>query len=127
MDRIAVRGGSQLRGEVAASGSKNSTLALMAGALLARGETRLANVPRLRDVAAMLEILRALGARADSGLVRGGATQAVVTATFELAADHPAHALLAENGLETEPGEPLIVRRIVLRVRLHRWRVREGS
>src|SRR5499426_3563933 len=65
MDRIAVRGRGELRGEVAASGSKNSTLALMAGALLARGETRLANVPRLRDVTAMLEILRALGARAE--------------------------------------------------------------
>ncbi|SFS12178.1 DNA repair protein RecN [Sphingomonas jatrophae] len=55
----------------------------------------------------------ALGARADSGLVRSGAAQAVVTATFELSADHPAHAVLAENGLEAEPGEPLIVRRIV--------------
>jgi UDP-N-acetylglucosamine 1-carboxyvinyltransferase len=65
MDRIVVRGGSQLRGEVAASGSKNSTLALMAGALLARGETVLTNVPRLRDVSGMLEILRALGARAE--------------------------------------------------------------
>jgi UDP-N-acetylglucosamine 1-carboxyvinyltransferase len=65
MDRIVVRGRGVLRGEVAASGSKNSTLALMAGALLARGETRLANVPRLRDVSAMLEILRALGARAE--------------------------------------------------------------
>jgi UDP-N-acetylglucosamine 1-carboxyvinyltransferase len=65
MDRIVVRGRGMLRGEVSASGSKNSTLALMAGALLARGETRLANVPRLRDVSAMLEILRALGARAE--------------------------------------------------------------
>jgi DNA repair protein RecN (Recombination protein N) len=55
----------------------------------------------------------ALGARADSGLVRQGAAQAVVTASFD-AADDPAVAmLLAENGLEGEPGEPLIVRRIV--------------
>jgi UDP-N-acetylglucosamine 1-carboxyvinyltransferase len=65
MDRIIVRGNGRLEGEVAASGSKNSTLALMAAALLAAGETRLANVPRLRDVDTMLEILRALGARAD--------------------------------------------------------------
>jgi DNA repair protein RecN (Recombination protein N) len=55
----------------------------------------------------------ALGARADSGLVRHGAAQAVVTASFD-AGDDPAIAdLLAENGLEGEPGEPLIVRRIV--------------
>ena len=65
MDRIVVRGSGALSGEVPASGSKNSSLALMAAALLARGETRLANVPRLRDVSAMLEILRALGARAE--------------------------------------------------------------
>jgi UDP-N-acetylglucosamine 1-carboxyvinyltransferase len=65
VDRIVVRGGARLRGDVAVSGSKNSTLALMAGALLASGETRLRNVPRLRDVDTMLEILRALGVRAD--------------------------------------------------------------
>jgi UDP-N-acetylglucosamine 1-carboxyvinyltransferase len=65
MDRIIVRGKGPLSGEVAASGSKNSSLALMAGALLARGETILENVPRLRDVDAMLELLRALGARAE--------------------------------------------------------------
>jgi len=55
----------------------------------------------------------ALGARADSGLVRNGAAQAVVTASFDLPADHRTAALLAENGLEAEPGEPLVIRRIV--------------
>jgi DNA repair protein RecN (Recombination protein N) len=55
----------------------------------------------------------ALGARADSGLVRDGQAQAVVTVSFELPADHPARALLAESGLETEPGEPLVIRRMV--------------
>jgi UDP-N-acetylglucosamine 1-carboxyvinyltransferase len=65
LDRIVVRGSAPLRGEVAVSGSKNSTLALMAAALLASGETQLHNVPRLRDVDTMLEILRALGVRAD--------------------------------------------------------------
>jgi UDP-N-acetylglucosamine 1-carboxyvinyltransferase len=65
MDRIVVLGGARLEGEIAASGSKNATLALMAAALLAGGESELRNVPRLRDVGAMLELLRALGARAD--------------------------------------------------------------
>ncbi len=64
MDQIVVRGGTRLEGEVRASGSKNAALALMAGALLADGETRLTNVPRLRDVDAMLDLLEALGARA---------------------------------------------------------------
>jgi UDP-N-acetylglucosamine 1-carboxyvinyltransferase len=65
MDRIVVQGGARLAGEVAVSGSKNATLALMAAALLASGETRLRNAPRLRDVDAMLALLRSLGARAD--------------------------------------------------------------
>ncbi len=65
MDRIIVRGNGPLRGEVAVSGSKNAALALMAAALLADGETVLENVPWLRDVDAMLELLRALGARAE--------------------------------------------------------------
>jgi UDP-N-acetylglucosamine 1-carboxyvinyltransferase len=65
MDRIAIRGSGPLRGDVTASGSKNATLALMAAALLGQGETRLENVPRLRDVDAMLEILGALGAAAE--------------------------------------------------------------
>ena len=53
----------------------------------------------------------ALGGRGDSGLVRHGAAQASVSATF----DPPpaALALLEENGLAVEPGEPLIVRRLV--------------
>ncbi|MBC9034869.1 DNA repair protein RecN [Sphingomonas sp. JC676] len=56
----------------------------------------------------------ALGARGESGLVRQGAGQAVVTATFEIFAHDSAIAnLFAQNGLELEPGEPLLVRRIV--------------
>ena len=55
----------------------------------------------------------ALGGRGDSALVRHGAAQAVVTAAFD--ADPAVVALLDENGLEVEPGEPLVVRRIVKR------------
>lgn len=56
----------------------------------------------------------ALGARADSGLVRHGQSQASVTASFDLdPAGHPALAQLAENGIAIEPGDPLIVRRVV--------------
>ena len=52
-----------------------------------------------------------LGARGDSALVRHGAAQAVVTASFDAPAS--AIALLTENGLEIEPGEPLIIRRLI--------------
>ncbi|WP_375271860.1 DNA repair protein RecN [Sphingomonas sp.] len=53
----------------------------------------------------------ALGRRGDSGLVRHGAQQASVTATFDAPAG--VDAVLEENGIDAEPGEPLIVRRIV--------------
>lgn len=52
----------------------------------------------------------ALGARAEAMLVRQGQAQAVVSASFETPAPP---AMLAEHGLETEPGEPIVVRRIV--------------
>jgi DNA repair protein RecN (Recombination protein N) len=52
----------------------------------------------------------ALGLRGDGGLVRAGAAQGQVTAVFELAADHPVHALLAAQDLPLE-GE-LILRRV---------------
>lgn len=53
----------------------------------------------------------ALGARAEASVVRTGAERASVTAVFEIAADHPARALAAEQGLEVE-GD-LILRRVV--------------
>jgi len=53
----------------------------------------------------------ALGARADNGLVRNGAGQASVSASFDLDPAHPANLLLAGNGFESEPGEPLVIRR----------------
>ena len=43
----------------------------------------------------------AIGARGDAALVRRGAEQGLVTATFELGADHPVLALLIENGMLT--------------------------
>ena len=51
----------------------------------------------------------ALGARADSGLVRHGSTQASVTAEFDLAPDHPIDGALTEAGLDPREG-PLILR-----------------
>ncbi|MBK5911715.1 DNA repair protein RecN [Rhodothalassium salexigens] len=54
----------------------------------------------------------ALGARADSALVRRGASRGVVAAEFDLAADHAAFALLADT-VAVEPGEPLVLRRTV--------------
>ena len=56
----------------------------------------------------------ALGARGESTLVREGAEQGQVTAAFEIAQEHPARRLLAENGLIAEAAaeDELIVRRV---------------
>src|SRR5947207_4889441 len=55
----------------------------------------------------------ALGARADTGLVRAGQESAAVSAELELESSHPVHALLEEQGIALEVGEPLIIRRTV--------------
>jgi UDP-N-acetylglucosamine 1-carboxyvinyltransferase len=67
-----IRGGIPLKGEVFVGGSKNAALPLIAGSLLADGETVLTNVPRLRDTVAMLRILEFLGAKTsfEDGTVR---------------------------------------------------------
>ncbi len=54
----------------------------------------------------------ALGMRAESGLVRHGAEQAVVTAEFSLSERHPARRLLDEAGF-TVDGDSLMLRRVV--------------
>ena len=53
----------------------------------------------------------ALGARSDAGLVRGGQEGASVSAELELPSEHPGFALLREQGIERDAGEPVIVRR----------------
>src|SRR5437764_1387114 len=53
----------------------------------------------------------ALGARADTALVRAGEESASVSAEIALPHHHPALALLSEQGIDPEPGEALIVRR----------------
>ena len=61
MERLRVVGGARLAGRVRVPGAKNSALKLMAAALLAEGETRLGNLPRILDVEIMAELLRRMG------------------------------------------------------------------
>jgi DNA repair protein RecN (Recombination protein N) len=53
----------------------------------------------------------ALGARADAGLVRAGEDSATVSAEIDLPLGHAVKSILDEQGIELDPGEPLIVRR----------------
>lgn len=65
MDKLLVRGGTQLRGTITISGAKNAALPLMTAALLARGRTVIKNVPNLRDVHTLAQLLREIGANVD--------------------------------------------------------------
>jgi len=63
MDKILIEGGKRLEGTVRASGAKNAALPAMTAALLADGVTTIRNVPRLRDIQAMGDLLEILGCR----------------------------------------------------------------
>ena len=63
MERLMITGGGPLRGEIKVHGAKNSSLPLLAAAVLCRGETVLHNCPELSDVGAACEILSYLGCR----------------------------------------------------------------
>jgi len=62
VDSLQIRGGVPLDGEVRISGAKNATLPILAGALLADGPVTIGNVPHLRDVTTMIELLGRMGA-----------------------------------------------------------------
>lgn len=63
MEKFIVQGEVQLNGTVGVSGAKNSTLPIMAATLLCSGESILHNVPFLRDIQVMQDILTMLGSR----------------------------------------------------------------
>ena len=66
MHKISTQGGRRLEGEVCLSGSKNATVAILAGTLLpTTGKTILKNVPRISDVLTLLDILKYLGVAVD--------------------------------------------------------------
>jgi UDP-N-acetylglucosamine 1-carboxyvinyltransferase len=63
MDKLLIRGGRQLAGEVLISGAKNATLPELCAALLTAAPVTLHNVPRLQDVSTMLKLIRNMGAQ----------------------------------------------------------------
>src|SRR3954470_20424593 len=73
MDKLLIRGGRRLQGEVRISGDKNAALPELCPALLTDEPVTLENVPRLQDVATMLKLIRNMGVtavRRDDGSVR---------------------------------------------------------
>jgi len=65
MQSFVIEGGRPLSGTVRASGNKNGALPILAASVLASAEIQLSNVPRIRDVETMVELLADLGADAE--------------------------------------------------------------
>lgn len=87
MNKLVLTGGARLEGVMNSSGSKNGTLAIMAAALLGKGETTLRNVPMIGDVRTMIEVLQSLGVKCEveGSTLRIDATDIAATeAPYEL-------------------------------------------
>ncbi len=65
MDKLIVRGGATLAGEIPISGAKNAALPILCASLLTRDELVVDNVPQLQDVSTTLRLLRQMGVAAE--------------------------------------------------------------
>ena len=73
MDKLIIRGGHSVNGEIEISGAKNAALPELCAALLTDQEVVLRNVPKLQDVSTMLKLIRNMGvscAHEEEGTVR---------------------------------------------------------
>ena len=61
MDKLLIRGGKQLHGEMAVSGAKNAALPDLCAALLTSEPVTLTNVPKLQDISTMVKLIRHMG------------------------------------------------------------------
>lgn len=88
-EKLKIKGGIPLKGEVSISGAKNAVLKLMAAALLAKGKSTIYNVPELTDVTIMLNVIEQLGAKTSYDKVSksvtiDASTITSITAKYEL-------------------------------------------
>ena len=87
MDKLVIEGGRKLSGSVQISGAKNACLPLLAATLLTEEKCEISNVPDLKDVSTMLEILEGMGRRvkkSDGKIELSGGNKSKVTARYDL-------------------------------------------
>ena len=87
MDRLIIKGGKKLSGNVTVSGSKNASLPIFISTILAPGVHDISNVPFLRDINTTIKVLESLGARVEGNgnIVRIDTTDLhSVEATYDL-------------------------------------------
>ncbi len=63
MDKLIIKGGKKLKGDVTVSGSKNAALPIFVATILAPGINQISNVPFLRDINTTIKVLESLGAK----------------------------------------------------------------
>ena len=66
MQKLSIRGGVPLSGEVRVAGAKNAALPILAAALLTAAPVRISNVPELQDVRTMIRLLESMGVKSES-------------------------------------------------------------
>lgn len=86
MAELVIHGGRSLSGEIAVEGNKNAALPLLAACLLTTETCELRNVPAIRDVAVMIDLLRSIGA----DIEREGTTVRVTCASILSSEPDPA-------------------------------------
>jgi UDP-N-acetylglucosamine 1-carboxyvinyltransferase len=106
MSILKVEGGRRLSGRLSVEGNKNSALPLLAACLLTDGECVLSNVPRIRDVEVLVEILRGLGAR-----VEGSGTSTLRIQCGQVSTHRPDPALVGKLRGSVLLLGPLLARR----------------
>lgn len=106
MSTLLIEGGRRLSGTVAVEGNKNAALPLLAACLLTTDECVLTNVPRIRDVAVMAELLVDLG-----GEVEGIGTTTLRVRCRQVTKDEPDEALVGRLRGSVLLLGPLLARR----------------
>jgi len=62
LQKLKIKGGRSLSGEINISGSKNAALPIIASSILSSGCLKISNIPKLHDVSTMIELLKTMGA-----------------------------------------------------------------
>ena len=63
MDKLLIKGGNKIEGEIRVSGAKNAALPMLAASLLVDGTMNIGNLPHLKDVTTMMELLGLMGVK----------------------------------------------------------------
>jgi len=87
MDKLLIRGGNRLSGDIIISGAKNAALPILCAGLLTSDDVHLSNIPNLQDVATIVKLMRQMGLRVEqngSSVTLNGGDITKLEAPYEL-------------------------------------------